>query len=100
MLIDNYEDAMRESYRFVVAGRVQGVYFRQSTCDRAMALGLHGWVRNRMDGAVEGVVAGDDAAALGAFREWLGKGPPAARVASVEWEAVADQGDTGFGVRR
>lgn len=89
---------MRESYRFVVAGRVQGVYFRQSTCDRAMALGLHGWVRNRMDGAVEGVAAGDDPA-LEVFRSWLAKGPPAARVTSVEWVAVEDEGHTGFAVR-
>jgi acylphosphatase len=99
MLIDDFENAMRESYRFVVAGRVQGVYFRQSTCDRAMALGLHGWVRNRMDGAVEGLAAGDDPAALEAFRSWLAKGPPAARVASVEWVPVADEVHTTFEVR-
>jgi acylphosphatase len=90
---------MRGSYRFVVTGRVQGVYFRQSTCDRAMALGLHGWVRNRMDGTVEGLVAGDDAA-VATFRAWLAMGPPAARVQAVEWVACDETAGDGFEVRR
>lgn len=91
---------MPESYRFVVTGRVQGVYFRQSACDRAMALGLHGWVRNRMDGAVEGVVAGEDSTAVEAFRSWLAKGPPAARVEAVEWNPGGEAVAPGFEVRR
>jgi acylphosphatase len=100
MLIDCCETAMPGSYRFVVTGRVQGVYYRQSACDRAMALGLHGWVRNRMDGAVEGVVAGEDQTALEAFRSWLGSGPPAAKVQAVEWTPSDETVGEGFGVRR
>lgn len=75
---------MEPSYRFVVNGRVQGVFFRQSTLQKARRLGLRGWVRNRADGAVEGVAAGSETA-LAALHEWLHRGPPQARVDAVEW---------------
>ncbi|OAX61992.1 acylphosphatase [Xanthomonas graminis] len=68
--------------RFLVAGRVQGVYFRASTRERALALGLDGRARNLADGRVE-VVAAGEAAALEALAEWLQHGPPAARVEQV-----------------
>lgn len=74
-----------KSYRFVVKGRVQGVFFRQSTREQALRLGLAGWVRNRLDGAVEGEVSGGDAAALDAFRTWLQRGPPRAQVSDLAW---------------
>lgn len=77
----------RKSYRFVVTGRVQGVFFRQSARECAQRLGLAGWVRNRADGAVEGEVAGADAAALEAFRTWLQRGPPRAQVSDLQWAA-------------
>lgn len=74
-------DAM-EGLRFVVLGRVQGVWFRAFTREQATELGLAGWVRNREDGAVEGEAWGT-AAALEVFRERLRQGPPAARVEKV-----------------
>lgn len=92
---------MPTSYRFTVHGRVQGVYFRQSTADRARGLGLDGWVRNCADGTVEGLAAGAPAA-LEALHAWLHQGPPAARVARVDWQ-VSDSDEAagpGFGVRR
>lgn len=91
---------MPKSYRFVVTGRVQGVYFRQSTKQRADELGLRGWVRNRDDGAVEGTVHGADAAALEAFRDWLNRGPVRAQVQDVAWDAVTALPGPGFEVRR
>jgi acylphosphatase len=90
---------MRECYRFIVSGRVQGVFFRQSTADRAKALGLDGWVRNLPDGRVEGTAAGP-AEALADLRGWLDRGPPAARVERVEWVAYAEIPAAGFVVRR
>lgn len=75
---------MASSYRFVVSGRVQGVFFRQSTVEQARALGVSGWVRNREDGAVEGVAVGEPGA-LERLRAWLAHGPPAASVTKVEW---------------
>lgn len=90
---------MSTSYRFSVHGRVQGVYFRQSTADRARELGLNGWVRNCTDGSVEGLAAGAPAA-LEALHGWLHHGPPAARVDRVDWLPSDEQPDPGFGVRR
>lgn len=78
-----------KSYRFVVKGRVQGVFFRQSTREQALRLGLAGWVRNREDGAVEGEVSGGDAAALDVFRTWLQRGPPRAQVSDLAWNEGA-----------
>lgn len=91
---------MPASYRFRVRGRVQGVYFRQSTANEAIRLELHGWVRNCDDGSVEGLAAGDDVA-LVKLRDWLQHGPPAARVDTVEWMADdAPPTASGFSVLR
>ena len=79
---------MASSYRFIVTGQVQGVFFRQSAAEQARGLALAGWVRNREDGAVEGIATGTPAA-LERFRSWLAHGPPAARVENVEWLADA-----------
>ena len=46
--------------RIIVRGRVQGVYFRASTKDKAVELGLTGEVRNMEDESVEVLVAGED----------------------------------------
>jgi len=91
---------MSPSYRFVVSGRVQGVGFRASAQGKALFLGLRGWIRNRSDGAVEGLVGGDNAADVQAFREFLLKGSPAAQVEQLEWSETSDQAEEGFLVRR
>jgi acylphosphatase len=91
---------MGASYRFTVKGRVQGVFFRQSARQIAERLGLSGWVRNRTDGAVEGLVSGGDTQALQRFREWLQQGPPSARVDELSWEATAESVSGAFEVRR
>lgn len=70
-----------------VAGRVQGVYFRQMTRQQARRLGLHGWVRNLADGRVEVWAQGDEVA-LERFVQWLWEGPPRATVVGVESDHV------------
>ncbi|HWY25296.1 MAG TPA: acylphosphatase [Nevskia sp.] len=90
---------MQPSYRFAVTGRVQGVGFRAAVQGKALFLGLRGWVRNREDGAVEGLVGGDSPADLETFREFLRKGLPAARVDGVEWSASDEDAGDGFLVR-
>ena len=75
--------------RFVVSGKVQGVFFRASTRQRAQALGLDGSATNLPDGTVE-VVASGDAAALDALGAWLWTGPPASRVADVRREPAPE----------
>lgn len=72
--------------RFRIEGKVQGVFFRASTREQALRLGLRGHARNLADGAVEVVAAGDDAA-LDALQRWLHEGPPHARVDTVQREA-------------
>jgi acylphosphatase len=89
---------MDPSYRFVVTGRVQGVGFRANTQTQALRLGLRGWVRNRADGAVEGLVSGSEAA-LQQFHEWLPVGSAGARLNSLTWEASAEEPPVGFQVR-
>ena len=87
---------MRKRIGFRVRGRVQGVFFRWTTRERAQALGVTGWVRNCQDGSVEAVAEGEPDA-LTRFREWLGRGPPGARVESViEMEEPVTNEFSGF----
>jgi acylphosphatase len=90
---------MASSYRFVVSGQVQGVGFRYSAMAQARRLGLTGWVANLPDGSVEGVAAGPDEA-LRQFRDWLRRGPPAARVKGVAWDGAVAPVENGFEIRR
>jgi acylphosphatase len=69
--------------RVVVSGRVQGVWFRESTRQRAAELGVTGWVRNLRDGRVEALFQGD-AHAVAAALEFVSQGPQLARVTDVE----------------
>ncbi|WP_029921717.1 acylphosphatase [Nevskia soli] len=91
---------MTPSYRFVVTGRVQGVGFRASAQGKALFLGLRGWIRNRDDGAVEGLVGGDNETDLQAFRDFLSKGSPAAQVEQFEWSETSEPAEDGFLVKR
>jgi acylphosphatase len=73
--------------RCLVAGRVQGVFYRASTRARAESLGVTGYARNLADGRVE-VLACGEPQAVQALCDWLRVGPPAADVAAVEIEHV------------
>lgn len=86
---------MSVCYRCRVHGRVQGVWFRGSTRDQAVKLGLSGYARNLPDGSVE-VLACGEADAVERLRDWLWLGPPAARVARVDCEAVDTTPPSGF----
>ena len=81
-----------------ISGRVQGVFFRASTVDEAVAMGIDGWVRNSSDGRVEAVLEGERSA-VEAMIAWCRKGPPAARVSSVEVVWEEPKGEHGFGVQ-
>lgn len=65
-----------------ITGRVQGVGYRWHMTQRAQALGIQGWVRNRLDGSVEALVHGP-ADAVQALIEWARHGPDMARVQAV-----------------
>jgi len=65
-----------------ITGLVQGVFFRARTCEVAVSHGVRGWVRNRSDGSVEALFAGEERAVIEVV-QWCHKGPPSARVADV-----------------
>jgi acylphosphatase len=69
-----------------ISGRVQGVWFRQSTREKAAELGVTGWVRNCPDGCVEAVFEGNHMI-VNAIIEWCQQGPKMARVdhVDIEW---------------
>lgn len=78
-----------------VDGRVQGVWFRASTQQRARQLGVRGHAVNLADGSVE-VVACGDAAAVDALCDWLWQGPEQAQVSAVACEPWVDPGIEDF----
>jgi acylphosphatase len=90
----------RARAHLVVSGRVQGVFYRQSTVDEARRRGLTGWVRNLPDGRVEAEAEGERRE-VEALVAWCRTGPPAARVEGVEvaWGPATGE-DHGFTARR
>lgn len=91
-------EAPHRCRRFLVSGRVQGVYYRASACDAARRLGLIGWVRNVADGRVEAVACGAPGR-LDEFEQWLWQGPRSARVEQVIATDIEPQQFTGFEIR-
>ncbi len=69
--------------RLIVQGRVQGVWFRDSTRREALSLGVFGWVRNRPDGTVEVLAEGPEES-VRKLVSWCRQGPPAAKVTMVK----------------
>ncbi len=78
---------MKVQAHIFVGGRVQGVLFRAQTMERAVRLGVNGWVRNLHDGRVEAVFEGEEEP-VEAMVEFCRKGPPSAVVTdfNVDWE--------------
>jgi acylphosphatase len=81
--------------RVVVRGRVQGVFFRDTTRRMAAERGVAGWVRNRRDGAVEAVFEGEPEAVESMVR-FAHEGPRGADVESVEVVEEEPEGLSGF----
>ena len=81
--------------RFVVSGRVQGVWYRASTRQKAEQLGLSGHAFNLPDGRVEVVACGSEAA-LDELAAWLWRGPELASVADVASEELSPRQFSGF----
>jgi acylphosphatase len=84
--------------RIVVHGRVQGVFFRDSVCERARAHGVSGWVSNRSDGAVEAVLEGAPEA-VDRVQRFCETGPSRADVDRVETHEEEPEGLADFSVR-
>ena len=86
-----------QATRFIVSGKVQGVFFRASTREQAQRLGLRGHARNLPDGRVEVLAVGADAA-IQQLEQWLQHGPPSARVDHVERSSTEADARDGFSV--
>lgn len=84
--------------RVVAHGRVQGVFFRDSTRTEAREAGVAGWVTNRSDGAVEAVFEGDEAA-VNRMVEFTRSGPGHAAVEDLEVHEEEPEGLSAFEVR-
>lgn len=82
----------------MVRGRVQGVFFRACTRERARAHGVTGWVRNRADGTVEAVLEGPGEAVERVIR-FMRTGPPRAEVSDLEVFEEQPEGTSGFEIR-
>ena len=90
---------MKQAVYLKISGTVQGVYFRQSTKEKALELNISGWVRNCNDGSVELEAEGEDAD-LKNFIEWCYHGPAASIVRGVEIKTIAVNSFVGFEIRR
>ena len=81
---------MKDATHIIVHGRVQGVWFRAGTKEKADELGLLGWVKNRTEGTVE-IHAEGEKLLLEKFIKWCRMGTPAADVISIDIDEVMVQ---------
>jgi acylphosphatase len=79
----------------IIAGRVQGVGYRDWMVVEAIRLGIAGWVRNRLDGTVEALIEGEEAAVEELLRACR-RGPRAARVDAIAEHPADPPADPGF----
>lgn len=97
---EQHDDNAVVARNVVVAGHVQGVFFRVSTLRQARAADVVGWVRNRPDGCVEAHLQGG-VESVDTIIAWMrAGGPPAARVNQVDVADVAPIDADGFAVTR
>jgi acylphosphatase len=87
------------TYRIQVSGKVQGVYFRESTKKKANSLGITGTVENTKDGDVV-IIATGEQSLVSQLISWCHDGPPQASVLKVKSERIEDHEFSGFIVKR
>jgi acylphosphatase len=90
---------MKTNKRIQIKGKVQGVFFRKSTEEKARQLGLRGWVQNEPDGSVLTEIEGP-APAIAQMEQWLHEGPERARVEEVVVREGEVKGYQDFKVKR
>ncbi|WEK38080.1 MAG: acylphosphatase [Candidatus Pseudobacter hemicellulosilyticus] len=90
---------MQQTITILVSGRVQGVFYRQSTQKKARELGVTGSVRNLPDGRVQLTASGTDVQ-LQHLISWCKQGPPRAIVTDVTVQEIPAQNFTQFTIER
>lgn len=84
--------------RVVVSGRVQGVFFRDTTRRMAESRGVRGWVRNLPDETLEAVFEGEPET-VEAMVDFCRRGPRGASVAEADVREEPVEGLQGFEIR-
>jgi len=79
---------MKVNKHVIISGRVQGVFFRASTKQKAEQLGITGWVRNTSDGKVEAIFQGGENK-VKEMIDWCYHGPPLSRIDNIEIEDIS-----------
>lgn len=90
---------MKKAVQLKISGIVQGVFFRQSTMEKARELDICGWVRNCEDGSVEIEAEGEEDL-LKVFIHWCHRGPQRAVVKNVEMKNIEAKNFSQFGIKR
>lgn len=90
---------MLQTVSILVSGKVQGVYYRQSTCEKALELGLTGTVKNLTNGSVL-IQASGPSQLLNQFIAWCRQGPAMAEVTNVEVTSIDPTAFVGFSIIR
>jgi acylphosphatase len=88
-----------ETVRLLISGKVQGVFFRETSRKMAEKLNIRGWIKNNPDGKVEAVVTGTGET-VEEFIKWCKAGPEKAKVDKVEIEKLNEVIFTRFEVIR
>ncbi|MBV9330635.1 MAG: acylphosphatase [Alphaproteobacteria bacterium] len=89
------DDAAPTALRFRIEGFVQAVGYRHFVISEANRIGLDGWIRNRSDGTVE-VLACGETGKVEELAQLCMRGPPGARVTSVEMDKADPPDEKGF----
>jgi acylphosphatase len=74
---------MNKRAHLIITGRVQGVWYRSYTKDKAQKIGLTGWVRNLENGDVEAIIEGEEKA-VEEMIEWCYSGSPLSKVEEIQ----------------
>lgn len=90
---------MKEQALIRISGKVQGVWFRKYTCDKALELALTGWVKNEPDGSVL-ILACGQPDHLSAFLRWCHQGSPMSRVDHIAVDYQEPENWHSFSIRR
>ena len=90
---------MLQTISITVSGKVQGVFYRQSTREKAVELGLTGYVKNMPDDTVF-ILATGSTEQLDKFSAWCRQGPPKARVATIDIKELPLQQFPNFRIER
>lgn len=88
-----------QSYRFIIKGKVQGVYYRKTIYENATLVNLNGYIKNLPNGNVEALLTAKNKIELKQFKKILKKGSMLSSVKSIEMFESLDIYDNGFVIK-